>query len=25
MPEEVVAQRLGAATAMGVDQAVSRR
>ncbi|MFM8779213.1 MAG: hypothetical protein ACKOEF_08095 [Acidimicrobiaceae bacterium] len=25
MPEEVVAQRLGAATAMGIDQAVSRR
>jgi hypothetical protein len=25
MPEEVVAQRLGAATAMGVDQSVSRR
>ena len=25
MPEEVVAKRLGAATAMGVDQAVSRR
>ena len=25
MPEEVVAQRLGAATAMGVDQVVSRR
>ena len=25
MPEEVVAQRLGVATAMGVDQATSRR
>jgi len=25
MPEEVVAQRLSAATAMGVDQAISRR
>ncbi|NDC90670.1 MAG: hypothetical protein EB089_02295 [Acidimicrobiia bacterium] len=25
MPEEVVAQRLGAAIAMGVDQVVSRR
>jgi hypothetical protein len=25
MPEEVIAQRIGAATAMGVDQAVSRR
>ncbi|MFM7493932.1 MAG: hypothetical protein ACKO2A_08500, partial [Acidimicrobiaceae bacterium] len=25
MPEEVVAQCLGAATAMGIDQAVSRR
>ena len=25
MPEEVVAQRLDAATAMGVDQAISRR
>ena len=25
MPEEIVAQRLGVATAMGVDQAASRR
>jgi len=25
MPTEVVAERLGVATAMGVDQAISRR